>query len=66
MKKTLLFVTTLLAATSFSWAEAQVGKAAPGFTIKDVNGRTHQLSDYQGKVVVLEAYNLDCPYVANH
>lgn len=46
--------------------EAVVGKAAPDFTAKDINGKTHKLSDYKGKIVVLEAFNLDCPYCANH
>lgn len=47
-------------------ASAQVGKPAPEFTATDINGKTHRLSDYKGKIVVLEAYNLDCPFCANH
>jgi peroxiredoxin len=49
-----------------AFADAEIGKAAPDFTVKDINGKTHQLADYKGKIVVLESYNLDCPYVANH
>jgi peroxiredoxin len=49
-----------------AFADAEIGKAAPDFTVKDINGKTHNLSDYKGKIVVLESYNLDCPYVANH
>ncbi|HOX57586.1 MAG TPA: redoxin domain-containing protein [Candidatus Paceibacterota bacterium] len=45
---------------------AEVGKAAPDFTATDINGQTHKLSDYKGKIVVLESYNLDCPFVRNH
>ncbi len=44
----------------------EIGQPAPGFTAQDINGKTHKLSDYQGKIVVLEAYNLDCPFCANH
>jgi peroxiredoxin len=47
-------------------AEARVGQPAPDFTARDIQGRTHRLSDYRGKIVVLEAYNLDCPFCANH
>jgi len=56
-----LFLGALLAR-----AEAVVGKPAPDFTGKDINGQTHRLSDYKGKIVVLEEYNLDCPFCANH
>lgn len=61
--------TSLLAAvvsTGISLAEAQVGKPAPDFTATDILGKTHRLSDYRGKLVVLEAYNYDCPFCANH
>ena len=47
-------------------AAAQVGKPAPDFTATDIDGKARKLSDYKGKIVVLEAYNLDCPYCANH
>ena len=47
-------------------AEASVGKPAPEFTGKDIDGKTRQLADYKGRIVVLEAYNSDCPYCANH
>ena len=45
---------------------AEIGKPAPEFTATDINGQTHKLSDYQGKIVVLESYNSDCPYCHNH
>ena len=47
-------------------AEAVPGKRAPEFTAKDINGKIHKLADYKGKIVVLEEYNLDCPFCANH
>ena len=65
MKKIVAFVSAVLIGQMALLADAQVGKAAPDFTVKDVNGKTHKLSDYKGKVVVLESYNLDCPFVAN-
>ena len=43
----------------------EVGKSAPDFTAQDINGKTIHLSDYKGKIVVLESYNSDCPYCKN-
>lgn len=34
---------------------------APQFTLKDVNGRTVQLSDYRGKVVLINFWATWCP-----
>jgi peroxiredoxin len=40
---------------------AEVGKAAPMFSLKDSNGKEVNLADYKGKVIVLEWMNFDCP-----
>ncbi len=40
-----------------------VGEAVPDFTLTDVDGKEHHLSDYKGKVVLLEWFNPQCPYV---
>jgi peroxiredoxin len=45
---------------------AEVGKPAPAFTLKDETGKEHSLAQYQGKVVVLEWTNPECPYVRRH
>jgi peroxiredoxin len=45
---------------------AKVGEKAPGFTLTDTDGKTHNLSDFQGKVVVLEWFNPECPFVVKH
>ncbi|MCY1040585.1 redoxin domain-containing protein [Corallococcus sp. bb12-1] len=45
---------------------AEVGKPAPAFTLKDEAGKTHNLADYKGKVVVLEWTNSECPFVKRH
>ena len=45
---------------------AEIGKPAPDFTATDINGKTVKLSDYKGKIVVLESYNSDCPFCNNH
>lgn len=65
MKKTIT-VLTLLGTASVAFAAAEIGKAAPDFTAIDITGKTHHLADYKGKIVVLEAYNLDCPFCLNH
>jgi peroxiredoxin len=31
----------------------------------DINGKTVKLSDYKGKIVVIESYNSDCPFCNN-
>lgn len=47
-------------------ATAVVGEPAPGFELEDEAGKTHKLSDYKGKIVVLEWTNPGCPYVERH
>jgi len=49
-----------------AWAAAQVGRPAPAFAGVDSQGKTHRLSDYRGRIVVLEWTNHDCPYVRKH
>jgi peroxiredoxin len=44
---------------------ATVGAAAPDFTLKDTEGKSVKLSDHKDKLVVLEWFNPDCPYVRN-
>jgi len=39
---------------------------APGFSVKDVDGKTRSLAEFNGKVVVLEWVNEGCPYVKKH
>ena len=59
------FVTMMLAATAVQ-AVVSVGKSAPDFTLTDINGKAHRLSDYKGKTVVLEWVNPECPFVKKH
>ncbi|WP_338872023.1 thioredoxin family protein [Myxococcus stipitatus] len=49
-----------------AFADAEVGKPAPAFTLKDESGKEHSLSQYKGKVVVLEWTNPECPFVKRH
>ena len=80
MRKVFMSVTTLaVLALAFSVAladhhekdkqaaaSAKIGEAAPAFTLHDTAGKTHSLSDYAGKTVVLEWINPDCPFVVRH
>ena len=46
---------------------ASPGQAAPDFTLPDLDGKPVHLGDLKGKVVVLEWFNPECPYVhASH
>lgn len=45
---------------------AAIGKPAPSFELPDETGKTHKLSDYKGKTVVLEWTNPGCPVVQRH
>ena len=49
-------------------AKATVGEKAPDFTLTDTEGKEHHLADYlkAGKVVILEWFNPDCPFVKKH
>lgn len=49
-----------------AWAKVAVGEAAPDFSLTDSNGKTQTLSQYKGKVVVLEWNNPECPFVGKH
>ncbi len=71
MKNALLRIPALLTAllalnaTAFA-ASAEIGKAAPDFTAQDIQGKQVKLSDYKGKIVVLEWVNPECPFVKDH
>lgn len=63
MKTTLALFTALTLASAALAVET--GKPAPDFTATDINGKTVKLSDYKGKIVVIESYNSDCPFCNN-
>src|SRR6266849_4413055 len=42
------------------------GASAPAFSAPDIAGRTVNLADYTGKIVILEWTNDGCPFVGKH
>ena len=45
---------------------AAVGDVAPAFTLTDTDGKTVNLADFAGKIVVLEWFNPSCPFIVKH
>jgi peroxiredoxin len=66
MKYFALALALLVIPMASAFAAAEVGRKAPDFEAKDINGETVRLSDYAGETVVLEWTNHLCPYVRKH
>lgn len=47
-------------------AQVAIDKPAPDFTLPAADGKEYSLSDFEGKYVVLEWINFDCPFVKKH
>lgn len=62
----LLLFTGMSLLSPGAYAAVNIGQPAPGFTGTDSNGVQHTLQQYQGRTVVLEWTNHDCPYVRKH
>src|SRR3954454_20359785 len=71
MKKTPLSAVALVALLAFSFAGTdktkmagpKPGDLAPAFSLTDQNGQTVTSDQLKGKVVVLEWFNNECPFV---
>lgn len=51
---------------SFSAFAVESGAPAPEFKLDGVSGKSHSLSSFKGKIVVLEWLNHGCPFVKKH
>lgn len=40
----------------------QVNQEAPGFILPDLDGNSHSLADYQGRIVILNFWSAECPW----
>ena len=65
MNYLLLLLGTLML-TPPTFAAVEPGQQAPDFTLNDSKGQPRKLSEFRGKVVVLEWLNHDCPFVKKH
>lgn len=62
----LLAAIVAIVATGALLAAPRPGETAPDFTLPDLDGEEHTLSDHRGKVVVLEWINPNCPFSVRH
>ena len=67
MKKTLMMLTiaAVLVSPISLYAEGKSAKA-PDFVLKNYDGKEVKLADLKGKIVVLEWFNYECPFVKYH
>jgi peroxiredoxin len=71
MKSIILWMTMIFVLPTFSLNQVQAqelatDQKAPDFELKDLSGKVHKLSQYIGKIVVLEWTNHTCPFVVKH
>jgi len=72
MRNTILTILAVLLAVLSSCGHKEPATAneasskAPEFTLKNFDGKEVSLSDYTGKIVVLEWFNYECPFVIYH
>lgn len=72
MIRTTRFAGTLITAFTLAAGPARAdgvapGQPAPDFKLQDTEGKTVHLADLKGKIVVLEWFNPECPFVrASH
>ena len=66
MKPRFLLLAAALTFAVPAFAKPVIGQPAPDFSVTDAAGKTQSLSDYKGKVVVLEWNNPECPFVRKH
>src|ERR1017187_8843720 len=66
MRRLLPTLGLLVLSVGLALAAVGVGKAVPDFTGKGSDDKVYKLADYQGKFVVLQWYNRDCPFIHKH
>jgi len=66
MKRRLSVSLAILMSALMAAAAPKAGDSAPDFTSTDSSGKTHKLSDFKGKFVVLEWTNSNCPFTKKH
>ena len=61
-----LLLATVLSLAAWPPAAPAKDKPAPGFTLKDQDGKPVSLKDHAGKIVMLEWVNWECPFYRRH
>ncbi|MGH8629828.1 MAG: thioredoxin family protein [Burkholderiales bacterium] len=62
----ILIVGLALGFIATAQAALSPGQPAPDFTLSGIDGKQYKLSDFRGKLVVLEWFNSECPFVQKH
>jgi len=66
MKTIMIVLAVMVAMPAMAGDGVSVGDTAPAFTLADTAGNQVSLGDFEGKIVVLEWLNPDCPFVQRH
>jgi hypothetical protein len=61
-----LFSASVVKLKAEELASVKIGEVAPVFTLENQLGGKISLSDFKGKIVVLEWFNHECPFVKKH
>jgi peroxiredoxin len=56
----------LWAGNFLDFKEVEIGKSVSDFALTDLNGDSHQLSSYQGQVVMIHFWSSTCPFVVRY
>jgi len=56
-----IIMSILLVAVTPCYSEAQIQEEAPAFSLSDLQGVLHSISDYRGKVVIINFWASWCP-----
>jgi peroxiredoxin len=63
MNRILTIAAAAVVMTQVLFAAEQKATKAPNFTLTNYDGKEVKLADYQGKIVVLEWFSYECPFV---
>lgn len=47
----------------YNWPMLDINRLAPDFELRGLDGRLHRLSDYRGRIVIVNFWSADCPHV---
>jgi len=65
LKLVITFICAILIFSSTA-AALDIGAPVPDFKLKSYSGKEVSLSDFKGKIVVIEWFNKGCPFVKKH